>query len=78
MTAPRSRNRAFGGPPARQRGIAMLVAILLVALGTIIAAAVAYDSAMTARRGAATLSFDDAAVSAANTRNDPIMAATPA
>ena len=38
----------------------MLVAILLVALGTIIAAAVAYESAMTARRGAATLSFDDA------------------
>lgn len=38
----------------------MLVAILLVALGTIIAAAVAYESAMTARRGTATLSFDEA------------------
>jgi general secretion pathway protein K len=37
----------------------MLVAILLVALGTIIAAAVAYESAMTARRGSATLSFDE-------------------
>jgi general secretion pathway protein K len=60
MTAPRGRNRAFGGPPARQRGIAMLVAILLVALGTIIAAAVAYESAMTARRSTATLSFDEA------------------
>jgi general secretion pathway protein K len=44
----------------RQRGIAMLVAILLVALGTIIAAAVAYESAMTARRGTATFSFDEA------------------
>ena len=44
----------------RQRGIALLVAILLVALGTIIAAAVAYDNAMTARRGAATLAFDEA------------------
>lgn len=46
--------------PRRQRGIAMLVAIMLVALGTIIAAAVAYESAMTARRGTATLSFDEA------------------
>ena len=55
-----SRRRDFRSPPARQRGIAMLVAILLVALGTIIATAVAYESAMTARRGAATLSFDDA------------------
>ncbi len=38
----------------------MLVAILLVALGTIIAADVAYTSAMSARRGTATLSFDEA------------------
>jgi general secretion pathway protein K len=38
----------------------MLVAILLVALGTIIAAAVAYESAMSARRGTATISFDEA------------------
>jgi general secretion pathway protein K len=38
----------------------MLVAILLVALGTIIAAAVAYESAMAARRGTATFSFDEA------------------
>lgn len=48
------------GPPSRQRGIAMLVAILLVALGTIIAAAVAYESAMTARRATATFAFDEA------------------
>jgi general secretion pathway protein K len=38
----------------------MLVAILLVALGTIIAAAVAYESAMGARRGSATFDFDEA------------------
>jgi general secretion pathway protein K len=38
----------------------MLVAILLVALGTIIAASVAYESAMAARRGTATFSFDEA------------------
>jgi general secretion pathway protein K len=45
-------------PPARQGGIALLVAILLVALGTIIAAAIAYENAMTARRGAATFALD--------------------
>jgi general secretion pathway protein K len=38
----------------------MLVAVLLVALGTILAAAVAYENAMTARRGSATLAFDEA------------------
>ena len=46
-------------PPGRQRGIALLVAILLVALGTIIAAAIAYENAMTARRGVATYAFDE-------------------
>jgi len=35
------------------------VAILLVALGTILAAAVAYENAMTARRGTATYAFDE-------------------
>jgi general secretion pathway protein K len=35
------------------------VAILLVALGTIIAAAIAYENAMTARRGAATFALDE-------------------
>ena len=34
--------------------------MLLVALGTIIAAAVAYDNAMTARRATATFAFDQA------------------
>jgi general secretion pathway protein K len=38
--------------------VALLVAVLLVALGTIIAAAVAYENAMTARRGAATYALD--------------------
>jgi len=56
-----SGGRRFGGGlPSRQRGIAMLVAILLVALGTIIAASVAYESAMSARRGSATFDFDEA------------------
>lgn len=41
-----------------QRGVALLVAILLVALGTIVAAAMAYNNAMTARRVAATFDFD--------------------
>jgi general secretion pathway protein K len=63
MSRLRGRRKAVdrgGNPRARQRGIAMLVAILLVALGTIIAAAVAYESAMTARRGTANFSFDEA------------------
>jgi len=46
--------------PRTQRGIALLVAILLVALGTIIAAAVAYENATSARRGTATYAFDQA------------------
>ncbi len=45
-------------PRRAQRGVALLVAVLLVALGTIIAAAVAYENAMTARRGMATYAFD--------------------
>jgi general secretion pathway protein K len=40
--------------------VALLVAILLVALGTIIAATMAYDNAMTARRAASTFAFDQA------------------
>jgi len=46
-------------PRSRQRGIALLVAILLVAMGTIIAAALAYENAMMARRGAATFALDE-------------------
>ena len=44
--------------PRAQRGVAMIVAILLVALGTIIAATVAYENAMAARRSTATFAFD--------------------
>jgi len=43
---------------ARQRGIALLTAILLVALATILAATIGYENAMTARRGTATFAFD--------------------
>lgn len=57
----RARRRGAGMPSRRQqRGVALLVAILLVAFGTIIAAAMAYDNAMTARRAAATFEFDQA------------------
>jgi general secretion pathway protein K len=54
--------RVGAGVPSRrqQRGVALLIAILLVAFGTIIAAAMAYDNAMTARRAAATFEFDQA------------------
>ena len=44
---------------AAQRGVALIVAILLVALATILAAAVAYENAMTARRGTGTFAFDE-------------------
>src|SRR5581483_4998830 len=56
----RSHQRRSGRAPgsSRQRGIALLVAILLVAIGTIIASAMAYENAMTARRGAATMALD--------------------
>lgn len=47
------------GLSGRQRGIALLVAILLVAIGTIIAATMAYENAMTARRGASTFALDE-------------------
>jgi general secretion pathway protein K len=44
--------------PRRQRGIALLTAILLVALGTILAAALGYATAMSARRSQGVLAFD--------------------
>jgi general secretion pathway protein K len=43
-----------------QRGVALLTAVLLVALATIVASALAYRNAMTARRGAATFAFEQA------------------
>jgi general secretion pathway protein K len=54
-----SSERRSGRLPSRQRGIALLVAILLVAFGTIIAAAIGYENAMTARRGAANFALDE-------------------
>jgi general secretion pathway protein K len=54
------RRRPEPGAPRAQRGVALLVAILIVALGTILAAAIAYENAMTFRRGAATFAFDQA------------------
>jgi general secretion pathway protein K len=42
----------------RQRGVAMMVAILLVAFGTILAAAIGFKSAMAARRSTAAMSLD--------------------
>lgn len=61
----RGRRIGDGVPsPRQQRGVALLVAILLVAFGTIIAAAMAYDNAMTARRAAATFEFDQALLAA--------------
>ena len=43
---------------ARQRGIALITAILLVALATVLAATIGYENAMSARRGTATFAFD--------------------
>jgi general secretion pathway protein K len=42
----------------RERGVALLTAILLVALGTMIATAIAYRTAMAARRAQGTFAFD--------------------
>src|SRR5579863_1738510 len=44
---------------SRQRGVAMLLAILIVAIATILAAAIGYAAAMSARRSAATIAFDE-------------------
>jgi general secretion pathway protein K len=41
-----------------QRGVALITAILLVALATVLAATIGYENAMTARRGSATFAFD--------------------
>ena len=44
----------------RQRGVALLTAIILVALATVVAAAIAFDTAMSARRGAGSAALDQA------------------
>ena len=45
---------------ARQRGVALLVAIVIFAFATMVAAAVTYNKAMTARRAAATFTLEEA------------------
>lgn len=45
--------------PRQQRGVALLIAILLVAIGAILAVSIAFQSAMAARRGIASLSFEE-------------------
>jgi general secretion pathway protein K len=44
----------------RQRGVALLTAVILVALATVVAAAIAFDTALTARRGAGAAALDEA------------------
>jgi general secretion pathway protein K len=48
----------------RERGVALLTAILLVALGTIIAASLGFNTVMTARRGAGVFAFDQSILAA--------------
>jgi len=45
---------------ARQRGVALLVAITIFAIATMLAAAITYDKAMAARRAAATFTLEQA------------------
>jgi general secretion pathway protein K len=45
---------------ARQRGIALLVAIIMFAIATTVAAAITYNKAMSARRAAATFTMEQA------------------
>jgi general secretion pathway protein K len=46
--------------PRLQRGVAILTAVVLVAMATVIAAALTYSKVMTAQRATATFSLDDA------------------
>jgi general secretion pathway protein K len=46
--------------PRQQRGVALLTAIVLFAVATILAAAITYNKAMAARRAAATFTLDQA------------------
>ena len=47
-------------PAARQRGIALLTAIVLFAIATVLAATITYNKAMAARRAAATFALHQA------------------
>ena len=66
MTARRVARQSRNGIASaqRQRGVAMMVAILLVAFGTILAAAIAFKSAMAARRSTATMAVDQSVLMA--------------
>lgn len=44
----------------RQRGVALLTAVILVALATVVAAAIAFDTTLAARRAAGTAALDEA------------------
>ena len=44
----------------RERGVALLTAVILVALATVVAAAIAFDTTLTARRAAGTAALDQA------------------
>jgi general secretion pathway protein K len=45
-------------PPQRQRGIALLTAVILVALATVLAVAIGFNTAMTARRSASSFTVE--------------------
>lgn len=45
---------------ARQRGIALLTAVVLVALATVVATAIAFDTTLAARRGSGGAAYDEA------------------
>ena len=51
----------------RERGVALLTAIILVALATIVAAGIAFKNGMTARRTSSAFMFDQAIQYAAAT-----------
>jgi general secretion pathway protein K len=52
--------RRPASPLARQRGVALLVAIVMFAVATTVAAAITYNKAMAARRAAATFTLEQA------------------
>jgi general secretion pathway protein K len=47
-------------PAARQRGVALLTAVVLVALATVVATAIAFDTTLAARRGGGGAAFEEA------------------